>query len=253
MKVLAITQARTGSTRLPGKVLKTIGKQTLLDIHIHRILKSNKIDKLLIATTLDKADDAIEKIAAEHQLPCYRGSTNDVLDRFYQAAIKYNPEWIVRITSDCPLIDANLIDEVIDMALKTNSDYASNVLEPTFPNGTDVEVFKFSALETAWKNATLKSDREHVTPYIYRNSTFRGGTLFESVNYTNPVNYANVRMTVDEEADFNVISLMVEKVGLEKDWKTYADLYLSDPEIMKLNKNIDRNEGYLKSLKDDNK
>lgn len=253
MKIMAITQARMGSTRLPGKVLKTIAGQTLLSIHIERILKSKRIEELLIATTLDQADDAIEKIAKEHKMPCYRGSTNDVLDRFYQAAIKYNPEWIVRITSDCPLIDAVLIDQVIDAALKTDSDYASNVLEPTFPNGTDVEVFKFSALENAWKNATLKSDREHVTPYIYRNSTFKGATLFKSVNFTNPVNYEHVRMTVDEEVDFKVIQIMVEKLGKEKDWKSYADLYLSDPAIMKINEGLDRNEGYLKSLNDDKK
>ncbi len=251
MKILAITQARTGSTRLPGKVLKRIGEDTLLDIHLMRALKSEKIDRLVVATTREEADDAIERIAHRNNLACYRGSTQDVLDRFYQTALPYEPQWVVRITSDCPLIDGKLIDEVIKLAVDTNADYASNVLEPTFPDGEDVEIFKFSALEKAWKEATTNADREHVTPYIYRNSSFKGGGLFRSFNLRHPVNYEKVRMTVDEELDFKVIQIMIEKLGLNKDWKTYADFYLSNPEIGGINENIVRNEGYIKSLNAD--
>lgn len=251
MKIIAITQARTGSTRLPGKVLKTIQGKTLLSIHLERILQSKRIEQLLVATTLEKGDDQIEAIALQHGLPCYRGSTNDVLDRFYKAALPYQPEWVVRVTSDCPLIDAALIDHVIDMAIDAGVDYASNVLVPTFPNGTDVEVFKFKALEKAWHEANLNSDREHVTPFIYRNSSLKGGTLFSSLNIVNPVNYESVRMTVDEDVDFKVIQALVEKLGLHADWKSYADLYLSSEEIANINQGIDRNEGYQKSLNND--
>src|SRR5690242_17368237 len=140
MKVLAITQARTGSTRLPGKVLKEIAGKTLLEIHLERILHSKLIDKLVVATTLEKEDDEIVKVAERANVSHYRGSLENVLDRFYQAAKIYQPEWVVRLTSDCPLIDANLIDQVIVFAMNNDVDYCSNTLVPTFPDGIDIEV-----------------------------------------------------------------------------------------------------------------
>jgi spore coat polysaccharide biosynthesis protein SpsF len=146
MEVLAITQARSGSTRLPNKVLKTIGNQTLLDIHLQRILTSKKIDQLLVATTVDELDLRIVEIAKAKDLPFYQGSIANVLDRFYQAAVTFKPKWVVRLTSDCPLIDAELIDSVINYAIEKDVDYCSNTLRPSFPDGMDIEVFKFSAL-----------------------------------------------------------------------------------------------------------
>lgn len=251
MKVLAITQARTGSTRLPNKILKTVNNKTLLATHIERILKAKNISKLLVATTIQSEDDIIETIAKPYNLETSRGSVNDVLDRFYQAAKPHNPEWIVRLTSDCPLIDPELIDSVIEKAIELNVDYMSNGLSPNFPNGMDVEVFKFSALEYAWKNATLKSDREHVTPYIYRNSSYQQGTLFKSENFGNDENFEHVRLTVDDPEDFKVLSIVIEELGIEKDWKSYADFYLSNPEVKQINEHINRNEGYIKSLNND--
>src|SRR5436190_1324553 len=129
IKILAITQARTGSTRLPAKVLKEVSGHTLLEIHLKRILRSKLIDQVLIATTTEAGDEAIVKIADTLQLPSFRGSTYDVLERFYKAARPYHPEWVVRITSDCPLIDPEVIDNVIDLAMKSNVDYCSNTLE----------------------------------------------------------------------------------------------------------------------------
>lgn len=251
MKILAITQARTGSTRLPNKVMKIIGGKTVLSIHIERLLRSKLLDQVVIATTIDKADDVIEEVATFHKLPCFRGSIQNVLDRYYQAAKPYNPEWVVRITSDCPLIDAVLMDEIIQKAIELNYDYVSNTLHPTYPNGMDVEVFKFSALEKAWKEATLNSDREHVTPYIHRNSSFNNKSLFTSFNFENKIDYENVRLTLDEPADLEVITIIIEKLGLDKDWKTYGDFYRSNSEIKTINERIDRNEGYNKSLKED--
>lgn len=249
MKVLAITQARTGSTRLPGKVLKQVNGKTLLAIHLQRILKSKRIDGLLVATTVEKADDAIEDAVKQLNLPFYRGSLNDVLDRFYQAALPHQPDWVVRLTSDCPLMDPVLIDEIIKKAMELDVDYCSNTLTPSFPDGIDIEVFKFSALEKAWKEATLVSDREHVTPYIHQNSDHFKKGLFTSYNYSCPTDYSGVRLTVDEPMDFEVIRRLIEKMGDEMDWKTFADYYLSDPAISTMNKNILRNEGYINSLK----
>lgn len=246
MNVLAITQARTGSTRLPGKVLKKVGGQTLLEIHFERILKSQRIDKLLVATTTAPEDDMIPELASAHGLLFSRGSVQNVLDRFYQAALPYRPHWVVRLTSDCPLIDAQLIDMVIAKAIELQVDYCSNTLDPTFPDGMDIEVFTFAALEKAWREATSNSDKEHVTPYIHRNSSFNGKDLFQSFNVSYNVNYGDVRLTVDEASDFDVISLLIEKLGTDKDWKTYADYYKSNDLVNGINKHINRNEGYQK-------
>ncbi|MES2680270.1 MAG: glycosyltransferase family protein [Bacteroidota bacterium] len=249
MKIMAITQARMGSSRLPGKVLKTVNGKTLLEIHIERILKSRRIDQLLVATTIDPADDAIATLVANINLPVYRGSVKNVLDRFYQAALPYQPDWVVRLTSDCPLMDAALIDEMIDTAIEKNTDYCSNGLQPTFPDGLDIEVFKLTALEKAWREAISDSDKEHVTPYIYNHSTFKQQNLFTAFNFTFESNYENVRLTVDESFDFEVIKILIEKLGVHKDWKTYADYYRSNELIKTINQHINRNEGYHNSLK----
>jgi spore coat polysaccharide biosynthesis protein SpsF len=249
MKVLAITQARTGSSRLPRKVLKTIAGIPLLTLHLERILRAKKINQLVVATTTDDHDNEIAELVSGMKLPVYRGSMENVLDRFYQAAKAYEPEWVVRLTADCPLIDPVLIDQIIDMALANNVDYCSNTLNPTFPDGMDVEVFKFSALEKAWKEAISTSDKEHVTPYIHQNSSFYHKQPFTSLNFAHPVDYASVRLTVDEINDYEVIKILIEKNGLNRDWKTYADCYRQDDEIKAINQHIRRNEGYNKTLK----
>jgi spore coat polysaccharide biosynthesis protein SpsF len=174
-----------------------------------------------------------------------------VLDRYYQAAKPEQPDWVVRLTSDCPLIDAELMDKIIDKAIELDVDYCSNTLDPTYPDGMDSEVFKFSALEKAWHEAELNSEKEHVTPYIHKNSSFHNKKPFISYNYANNVSYEKVRLTVDEPVDFEVISEIIGKLGLDKDWKTYADYYLTNDTINALNGNITRNEGYITSLKKD--
>lgn len=251
LNILAITQARTSSTRLPGKVLKKIGTHTLLELHINRILQSKKISKLIVATTTEVSDKAIVDLCNNIKIESYRGSLADVLDRFYQAALPYKPDYVIRLTSDCPLIDAKVIDLVVDTMLKTKVDYCSNTISPTYPNGLDVEVFTFAALEKAWKEAHLQSDREHVTPYIYRNSNLMGGALFTALNVSNSVNYEAIRLTVDEQNDFEVISGLVNALGTAAPWEAYTEYYLKHPELNKLNQGINRNEGYLKSLKND--
>ena len=250
MDVLTITQARTGSTRLPGKVLKTIKGKSLLEIHVNRILQSKKISKLVIATTIEKGDDEIVRIAKKLGIDYYRGSVNDVLDRFYQAAKQFSPKWIVRLTSDCPLIDPELIDLVIENAIKKDLDYCSNTLIEAYPDGEDIEVFKFAALQKAWKEAELQSEREHVTPFIRTNSSFLGGNLFKSDNFPSKENYNKVRLTVDVPKDFKVIENLIHKLGFDATWEEYTKEYLNSP-IASLNSNIQRNVGYIKSINND--
>ena len=194
MNVILITQARVGSTRLPNKVLKKINGKTLLEIHIERIKKSKLIDKIIIATTTKKNDNIICDIAIKSGVFYFKGSENDVLDRFYQAVKNYKPNFIVRLTSDCPLIDPVLIDNVVQNAINLNLDYYSNTLLECFPDGQDIEVIKFNSLKTAWQNAKLKSEREHVTPYIRKNSSFFGGKLFKSDTYKLNEDYKDIRL-----------------------------------------------------------
>lgn len=251
MKVVVITQARSGSTRLPNKVMKEIEGKTLLQIHIDRIKQAYLVDEIFIATTTNQNDDQIEVIAKELDVKYYRGSENDVLDRFYQTVKDINTQYIVRLTSDCPLIDPVLIDEIVKEIKDRKLDYYTNVLEELYPDGQDIEVFTFDALKRAWKEAKLSSEREHVTPYIRNNSSYKGGVLFTSNNHGLKENYNHVRLTVDEPQDFEVIKYIIEDLGLDKDWKTYADYYLKNDKISSLNNNIIRNEGYQKSLKKD--
>jgi spore coat polysaccharide biosynthesis protein SpsF len=251
MKILAITQARYGSSRLPGKVLKEINGQPLLELHLKRIMRSKLISKLKVATTNEPDANKIEACCKLLNVPVYKGSLEDVLERFYFTAKDENPGLIVRLTSDCPLIDPVVIDNVINYALENDCDYASNTLNPTFPDGIDVEVFKFSALEKAFLEATLRSDREHVTPYIWRNSSFKGGSLFKSVSFENHIDYSSFRLTVDKQEDFLVIEKLIIELGSDHSWQEYIEYLNSHSEIESLNKHFVRNEGYQKSLIED--
>lgn len=251
MNIIAITQARVGSTRLPSKVLKKIGDETLLEVHLNRILEAKTVSKLIVATTVKDADQAIVDLVEPLGIQTYRGSEDDVLDRFYQAVKREDAEYVVRITSDCPLVDPVLIDQIVQFTIDGGYDYCSNTLKPTYPDGQDVEVFKFSALETAWKDAKLLSEREHVTPYIKKNSTFYNVELFKSFNYENDENFEELRMTVDEQVDFDLMEAVIEALGTNKRWKAYADFILENPNILSLNADIIRDEGYLKSLEKD--
>lgn len=242
-----IIQSRTSSTRLPGKVLMKLGDITLLELVIQRVKKATKIDKIIIATSLDKSDDEIESIVrADNQIDLYRGSLSDVLDRYYQASKNFPSDAIVRITADCPLIDPILIDRMISDFEKNDLDYYSNTLKPQYPDGQDIEIFSFSALEKAWANATEISEREHVTPFIYNNSNYNKSTLFKAENFQNSLgDFSHVRMTVDYLQDYKLICSLVAYGGFDLTWKAYVDL-LKEKELDKLNMGIKRNEGFQK-------
>ena len=169
----------------------------------------------------------------------YRGSENDVLDRFYQSVKNYFPEWVVRVTSDCPLIDPKLVDKVIEFSINGNVDYCSNNLVEHFPDGQDVEVIKFSALKNAWKHAKLNSEREHVTPYLRNSNVFTQA----SISYTQDL--SSLRWTVDEPRDLDVIKTVFEHFHPKVDfsWLEVLELQKQQPEIFERNKNIIRNEG----------
>jgi len=251
MKILAITQARYGSSRLPGKILKTIQGKPLLEIHLERILQSKRISQLKIATTTENGAEKIIEIGNKVGVKSYQGSVDDVLKRFYETALPENPDYVVRLTSDCPLIDPVEIDRVIEACIEQGVDYAANALIPSLPDGLDAEVFKFSALERAYKEAIQKSDREHVTPYIWRNSSVKGGTLFSSYNVTNSIDYSAYRITIDTDKDFKLVEKLIEALGFNKKWQEYIEFLDNHPEIKAINAEYERNEGYAKSLKND--
>ena len=250
IRTVLVTQARSGSTRLPGKVLKEIGGKTLLQIHLERLRKCKNISEIIVATTVTEEDSIIYNNAIDWGFTASRGSELDVLDRFYQAVKDKNADWIVRVTSDCPLLDPVLVDKVIAFVQEKDRDYGSNGLIENFPDGQDIEVFKFSALEMAWKNAKLKSEREHVTPYIRNHSENQGDNLFTMINYPCEYDFSKIRMTVDEPKDFDLIKCLIENLGTEKTWLEYTN-YIIENNLTKMNDQIIRNEGLLKSLKND--
>jgi spore coat polysaccharide biosynthesis protein SpsF len=245
-KTLLITQARTGSTRFPGKILKVTHGKTLLQIHLERIKKCTSADLIVVATTTKKEDVIISEACMQWGFATYSGSEDDVLDRFYQAAKPFDPEWVIRVTSDCPLLDPVLIDEVVNYVQQQNADYGTNTLIEHYPDGQDVEVMKFSALERAWREAVLKSEREHVTPYMINNAA----GLFKVVNYPCENDFSRIRMTVDEPKDFELIDRLIAELGTDKTWKEYTD-FITTHNLGMINAGIIRNEGYLRSLEND--
>lgn len=252
MKTVIITQARLGSSRLPGKVLKTIGEQSVIEHHVNRLLNSRRADEVIVATTFEDGVDELISTVHHSGAKYFQGSVSDVLDRFYQAAVLYNADWVVRVTSDCPFIDPELVDSVIEFAHENDVDYVSNQLEEMYPDGMDVEVFKMEALKRAWAEAVLPSEREHVTPYIINNSSFKGGTVFVSRSFHCPVDCRGVRLTIDEPQDLQALRLIHAHIGSNGSWLDYATFYLSHRDQMG-NDSIQRNEGYLKSIQEEKK
>ncbi|MEK4484804.1 glycosyltransferase family protein [Psychrobacillus sp. FSL H8-0484] len=209
MTVLAIIQARMGSTRLPGKILKKVNGKALLAYQIERVRQSKCIDKIVIATTIDQKDEPIVEFCEQYGVDYYRGSENDVLARYYEAAEQFEGDIIVRLTSDCPIIDPIVMDETICYYIDHASefDYVSNTIERTYPRGLDTEVFSREALEKSYKEATLERDREHVTAYMYTNpEKFRLGSI------SNPQDLGHYRWTVDTVEDFELIELILKEL-----------------------------------------
>lgn len=242
-----------GSTRLPGKVLMSLCKKPLLYHLIERVKRAKFIDRVIIATTEKAEDDRIEKFGKQVGIDVFRGNAEDVLDRYYRCAKKFGGDVIVRITGDCPFIDPAIIDETIKCFLDNNFDYVSNAYPvPSYPDGLDVEVFTFEALESAWRKAGLSSEREHATSYIWKNMD----KIFSLGSVKYPIDLSGKRWTVDNKADFKFASEIYDNLYSRKpffDMNDILQLLKRKPELEDINKGIGRNEGYAKSLKGDKK
>jgi spore coat polysaccharide biosynthesis protein SpsF len=241
MVIEIFVQARMGSTRLPGKVMKKILDKPLLAFQIERLKQVKEANALVVLTTLEKEDDLIWDFCQEQKIDCFRGQSADVLDRYYQAAKKRelkSTDAIVRITSDCPLIDPTIIDEIILFYHTHQYDYVSNGLERTYPRGLDVEVFSFQALEEAWTQSLKQEEREHVTPYIYRHPE-----MFRLKNIVLSPAAAQYRWTVDTPEDFALIKLILEHlypINPHFHMKDVLDIVERHPEWSKLNAHIEQ-------------
>ena len=242
-----IIQARMGSSRLPGKALmKSDSGKPLLYYVINQLRYCSKVKNLVIATTTNQEDDEIEKFANDNSVNIFRGKEKDVLDRYFQCAKKYSFSTIVRITADCPLIDPQIVDKVIEKFFSGNYDFATNTLTRTFPIGTDVEVFSFSALNRAWENTQLPSEREHVTPYLRKEENFK------IINVENDKNISNLRLTVDRIEDFELIKQILNNISINPiHLEDVLELFSRKPELIEINKHINHNEGFNKSLEED--
>lgn len=248
MKIVAIIQARMGSTRLPGKMMMKIAGKPVVAHVFDRVRTSRLIDETWLATTVDPSDDVLAKWAEENGMPCFRGSVDDVLDRYYQTAHKAGADAIIRITGDCPLHDHRVIDKVIRVfGDNSKYDYVSNINPPTYPDGLDVEIFSFATLKEAWEDAKLKSEREHVTPYIYKHLE-----LFRLKNVKSDQDLSSYRLTLDEPEDLDLIEKIVYACSIEGcSLEEIVKLLSDNPNWTNLNNKYHRNEGYLKSLKED--
>lgn len=247
--MLTLLQARTSSSRLPGKVLRPLLGVPMILRQIERVRRASRVDRLVLVTSSDPSDDALAGVCADQGVDCYRGSLNDVLDRFYQAASHYGAANLVRLTGDCPLTDPVVIDETIDAFLQGGYDYLSNALHPSFPDGLDVEVCRFETLATAWREAILPSQREHVMPFIYQHpERFRIG------HHRYEQDLSHLRWTVDEPADFAFVEAVYERLyPVKPDFGMRQVLALleQEPQLLDLNRRIPRNEGFVLSQSQD--
>jgi spore coat polysaccharide biosynthesis protein SpsF len=242
-----IIQARLGSIRLPQKVLLNLDeKNSTLFYVINQLKNCKKIDKIVVATTNLKEDDLIEKFVKNIGIDCFRGSEKDVLDRYYNCAKEFEFDFIVRITADCPLIDPEIVDNIIESFDTNKEDYISNTLKNTFPKGLDTEVFTFEVLQRAWRESKLPSDREHVTSFIRNNSNYK------IKNYENKKNLSEYRWTLDRKEDLEFIREIIRRVKKRPIvMKDIIYVLEQNPELFKINCNIDPNEGINKSKIED--
>ena len=237
MKVVAIIQAHMGSTRLPGKVLKDLAGEPMLARVVDRTRRTQTLDEVVVATTVQPADEAIVHLCAERNWLCFRGSEEDVLDRYYQAAVAHQANVVVRITSDCPLIEPEIVDRVVREFLERQPevDYACNTLpRRTFPRGLDAEVMRFDVLRQAWREDDNPAWREHVTPYIWRNPD-----LFRIHGVVNEADYSHMRWTVDTPQDLAFVRCIYDHFGHDHfSWRKVLAVLEEHPEWLEINRHV---------------
>jgi spore coat polysaccharide biosynthesis protein SpsF len=218
----------------------------MLALQLERLSRITTADQLMVATSDHASDDTLAEFCRANDIACARGSLDDVLDRFYQAAVKVEADHVIRLTGDCPLADPALIDSVVETYLKSGCDYVSNTIQPTYPDGLDVEVFSFEALKIAWQEARLPSQREHVTPFIWQQPE-----RFKVANYAGDKDLSELRWTVDEPEDLELVRMIYEELyPANPDFSTadVLDLLQRRPELNRINNSFERNEGLQKSL-----
>jgi spore coat polysaccharide biosynthesis protein SpsF len=239
MKIVAIIQARMGSTRLPGKVLIDLSGETVLAHVIRRVRLSTLIDSVEIATTTSSADEKIVCEAVRLNVPVFRGSEEDVLDRYWQASQKSGAQVVVRITADCPVIDCAVVDATIRAFLDQEADYASNRIPPSYPRGLDTEVFTVSAFEKAWKNATKPYEREHVTPYFYQHPE-----LFRLAAIANETDYSHYRWTLDTPEDLALMRAIYSHFAGQDyfSWQEILRLMEDQPALAAINAHVQQKQ-----------
>ncbi len=244
MNTVAIIQARTNSSRLPGKVLLDLGGKPLLAWAVNRASRASTIDRVLVATTTDPSDDAVETFCQAHGCACFRGSQFDVLDRYYQAGRQAGAQTIVRLTADCPLIDAEEIDRTVRLFFERQADFACNRLPPpwkrTTPVGLDTEVCSMAGLERAWREAAAKYEREHVMPFFYDVP----GRFKVAVADMTP-DYSHLRWTVDTAADLELLRRIVAHFPGRDDfsWREVLELMEREPELAQINAAVQHKTG----------
>jgi len=244
-----IIQARMGSTRLPGKVLKTLGDRAMLGLQIERVSKAKHIESIIVATTTESSDDVIEYFCNDNGIKCFRGSESDVLSRYYKCSKDNNLETIVRLTADCPLIDPIVIDNVVDLYFKSNVDYAANTVPPEtsrWPDGSDVEVFSFKSLKRAYNEASANDDREHVTFFFWKNKE----NGFKTAQLGNSIDYSKYRFTVDYPEDFEVMQFLFSEIQARGSFchvNEIISILDENPEIMRINERYYFGIGWNKS------
>ncbi|MCK9280012.1 MAG: glycosyltransferase family protein [Melioribacteraceae bacterium] len=239
MNKVVIVQARLGSTRLPAKILKDLSGKPVLYHVLERIKKAKLVDDIVVATTDLDNDEPLVEYLRENKIYYYRGSSDDVLSRYYEAAFQYKADIIIRITSDCPLIDPEVIDSIIKIYLENNKyDYVSNTIMRTFPRGLDVELLTFAALKKSFYGAEQKSEREHVTPYIYNNRE-----IFNVFNFASKTDLSYLRWTLDTPEDYQLIKVIYDSLYKEGEIFTTEEvltLFHNLPELIEINKHIEQ-------------
>ncbi|MFW5500402.1 MULTISPECIES: cytidylyltransferase domain-containing protein [unclassified Maridesulfovibrio] len=246
MKVTAIIQARMTSSRLPGKILMKVLGKPLLQLMIERVQQAHCIGSVVLATTTNKEDDPTEELGKALGIDVFRGSEDDVLDRFYRAAVKFGGEHIMRLTGDCPLIDPDFLDELATFYFDGGYDYAINCLEPTLPDGLDAEIISMKALHEVHEKAVRAPHKEHVTLYVRDNADD-----FKIGSWKHVEDYSNMRWTVDNQEDFELVKNILETITPQKPDFRMADiigLLEENQDFLNLNAHINRNEGLQKSL-----
>lgn len=243
--VAAIIQARMGSTRLPGKVLKELNGKPLLENIINRLKYCKRVDKIIVATTNNKVDNDLEIWCKERNIQCFRGDENNVLNRYYEAAKAAKADVIVRITADDPFKDPLVIDAVIEQLLTENLDFSFNNYPPSYPEGLDTEVFTFEAIEKAINAETSDFEKEHVTQYFYHNPS-----LFKLKNFSYNTDISNFRLTVDTDKDFELAETIYSKLAVNDAMFYLEDilkLFNENPELVNINKDVKRSAMYVKN------